>query len=122
MSAKELKSSDLPSRNGPRDVNNESGRTKPNSEHNFTSAIELSTRRISKIDPAVLLAEIQTQPQAPSRSQLSSAVSPETKASTSIDGLAGEKSTSEREDYVCDERTAALDGTENSASNHSQHE
>ena len=59
-------------------------RIQSNPVDNVTSCIELTTRGISKIDSASLLAAIQTQ----SHSQQSSTVSPETRASMAANFLA----------------------------------
>mmetsp|Transcript_22136 Transcript_22136/g.39472 ORF Transcript_22136/g.39472 Transcript_22136/m.39472 type:complete len:225 (+) Transcript_22136:3-677(+) len=64
-----------------------------NSKGNFTTSIELTTRDISNMDVGAFLAAIQTQPHVMmGRSQQSSTVSPETKASVTADSLEDDKS------------------------------
>ncbi|KAL3805540.1 hypothetical protein ACHAW5_005601 [Stephanodiscus triporus] len=60
-------------------------RVESNREDNVASCVELTTRGISKMDSASLLAKIQTQ----SHSQQSSTVSPETRASVAANYLVG---------------------------------
>eukprot|EP00579_Thalassiosira_antarctica_P016456 CAMPEP_0201929278 /NCGR_PEP_ID=MMETSP0903-20130614/22660_1 /ASSEMBLY_ACC=CAM_ASM_000552 /TAXON_ID=420261 /ORGANISM="Thalassiosira antarctica, Strain CCMP982" /LENGTH=111 /DNA_ID=CAMNT_0048468001 /DNA_START=66 /DNA_END=398 /DNA_ORIENTATION=+ len=63
------------------------------------------------MDPDAFLAAIQTQPQIQCRSQQSSTVSPETKASMAADSLGGNKSEdNESEESQGDDRTTALEG------------
>jgi len=95
--------------NGPCEEKHEYGKTVPN----FKSSIEFTTRGISNMDSG-LLAAIQTQPQTTSRSQHSSAISPETNASA-----VGEKSKNKNEEIRGNEVTSPLNQTNKSTSSNS---